>query len=181
MAELLINDDVLYLKEIVKDDFERLVALYNSEDDFKFATGIDFPITIRSIYDKYIEVFLSKEEFYLGIYLKEDEKFIGAIRVGVNSKVKNALWIYSIAIDKNYRNNGYGTSTVNLTVEYFETNYKINKVIISVLEANQKAKKFWKKIGFNILRKMEGSIRLNNKKQKVIIMQKVLNKESIIC
>ena len=171
-----IDDSLFHYKNISRDDFKELLNFYNSEEDFRFATGIELPLTIRNLYEKYAQTVVSKNEFFIGVYLVENDELIGAIRGGVNGKTQNGLWINSIAIDKNYQNKGYGTKIINSIIDYFDNNYEIDKVYVSVVGINSRAKDFWRKLGFVDLRKMKSSIYLDNKKQEIIIMQKELNK-----
>lgn len=175
MMQINIIEDIFELKSITKYDFKEILELYNSEKDFRLATGIDNTFTMRDLYKKYNETLVSESEFFSGIYLKDNNEFIGAIRGGFNLKHENSLWINSIIIAKKHQHKGYGTKVINMIEEYFSVNYDIGTIFISVLEINANAKRFWTSGGFVELRKMEGSIYIDNKKQEIIIMRKELN------
>lgn len=175
MLTLDIYDDILKFCNVNKDNFKQILKWYNNISCYKFATGIDKPISLQELYQKYIEVFVSKSEFFSGIYLKPNDELIGIIKGGVNSRFHNSLWINSIIICEHFQNKGYGTRTINLVSEYFMKYYNVNNVYVSVLDKNIKARNFWSKLGFTELRKMNNHLIMDNQKQNVIIMGKKLN------
>lgn len=175
MLILDIDDAVLEFNNVSGNDLPGLLNLYNNVDDYKFATGLDKPLTLKELYHKYAETLVCKDEFFIGIELKKDSDLIGIIKGGVNNKVKNALWINSVIIDKKHQNKGYGKRAISKLIDYFKYNYRIDKTFISVVEENKNAKEFWSKLGFVELRKMDNHIMLDNIKQDVVIMGKELN------
>lgn len=174
MAKPLFEHELIYIDCIDKAKIQKVLEWYNNKE-YAFATGIDKSISISELHTKLAEVLVCENEFFLGIYFKCDGELIGLIRGGVNTRFKNALWINSIIIDKEYQNRGFGSIVVNIINSYFRNTHKVLGTYVSVIEDNQKALGFWIKNGFYEVRKMKKKLILNSLKHNVIIMFKKLN------
>lgn len=88
----------------------------------------------------------------------EEDKVIGSIFGAFNGR---RAWIYHLAIDPDYQNMGYGTALLK-KVETALKGRKATKILFWVDRLNLKARSFYKKNGFKVL------------KDKGIIMEKDL-------
>lgn len=172
MHSLNIQNNVVYFRDIKLKDLAKVLIWYNKVDEFKFATGIDFPITLEILKQKYAEVVISQNEFFVGIYSCKKEEMIGILKGNLKFETGNIMWISSIVIDPAFQNMGYGTETVNLLINYVKLKSKVNEVYLAVIEDNIQGRTFWQKQDFKILRKINNHIKLNDKPQNVIIMYK---------
>jgi RimJ/RimL family protein N-acetyltransferase len=172
MLTLNIQNNVVYFRDIKLKDLTKVLTWYNKVDEFKFATGIDHPITFEVLKQKYAEVLISENEFFVGIYTCKEEEMIGILKGNLKLEAGNIMWISSIVIDPAFQNMGYGTETVNLLINYVKLNNKINEVYLAVIEDNLQGRTFWLKQDFQVLRKISNHIKLQDKSQNVIIMFK---------
>jgi ribosomal protein S18 acetylase RimI-like enzyme len=172
MLSLNIQNDIVYFKDIKPEHLPKILDWYNKVDDFKFATGIDKAITLDALIRKYAEVAICSEEFFAGIFLKEEEKMIGIIKGRLDHENKNSVWISSIVIDPAYQNKGYGKSAVNLLLRKLEQSCKIESAFLSVIEENTQGRRFWASQNFKEMRRIENHIKLQDKQQNIIIMCK---------
>ncbi len=172
MYTLNIQNDVVYFKDIRVDHLPKILNWYNEVDDFKYATGIDSPFTLQMLNQKYAEVAISKNEFFVGIYAKENTKMIGLLKGRLKFRNKDAVWISSLVVDPMFQNHSFGTESINLLLEYLKINNKIKYAYLSVVEENTRGKNFWIKLDFKELKRIENYFRLHEKQQDVIIMYK---------
>ncbi|MCX7921920.1 MAG: GNAT family N-acetyltransferase [Clostridia bacterium] len=172
MFSLDIQNDTVYFKDIKPADLPLILNWYNKVDDFKFATGIDTPISLEKLTRKYAEVAICRSEFFAGIYLKGINKLIGIVKGSLKYRESDSVWISSLAIDTDYQNNGYGTMVIELLLKHLKLNNNINCAYLAVVEENIQGRNFWVKQKFQTLRKMEGHLTIQDRPQNVIIMHK---------
>ena len=126
MFTLNIQNNIVYFRDIKLRDLSKVLVWYNKVDEFKFATGIDFPITIEILKQKYAEVTISVNEFFVGIYTCKDEEMIGILKGNLKHESDNKMWISSIVVDPLYQNKGLGTHAINLLISYLKERKNIN-------------------------------------------------------
>lgn len=172
MFSLNIQNDKVSLKDIRPVHLPSILRWYNQVDDFKFATGIDKPITFEAFRHKYAEVAICSNEFFAGIYRKKDDMLIGILKGSVQSRKDAAIWISSIVIDPGFQNRGYGSSSIGLLLEFFKSCQGIRTVYLAVIEDNRQGIRFWVKHDFTRLRIIKNHFKLQDRACNVIIMQK---------
>lgn len=174
MFSLNIQNDDLYFRDIKPEHLPLILNWYNRVDDFRYATGIDIPISLGTLTQKYAEVAICKNEFFVGIYSIKEDKMIGILKGRLRYNDKDAVWISSIVIDSVFQQKGYGKSAIKLLLDYLKINYKIRCAYLAVIEVNMQGRKFWIKQNFRELRKIDNHLKLHDKNQNVIIMYKRL-------
>lgn len=166
------QSDVVYFEDIKLENLPRILKWYNKVDDFRFATGIDHPISLEELTQKYAEVAICSNEFFVGIYGQKEKKMIGILKGRIEYENKHSVWISSIVIDPKYQNRGLGSAAINILLSYLKMNNSITNAYLAVIEDNVQGKAFWLKHGFKELRKIENHLKLMDRQQNVIIMQK---------
>lgn len=175
MFSLNIQSERVWFKDIRLEHLPQILEWYNKVSDFKYATGMDTPITLDQLTQKYAETSICSNEFFAGIREKKEEKMIGILKGSIRrERGICSLWISSLAIDRPYQGKGYGSDSLNLLFEHIKAMGGIENAYISVIENNSQGRAFWVKHGFREMRKISGHIKLDNKDQDVIIMQKPL-------
>lgn len=172
MYALNIHNDVIYFKDIKLEHLPNILQWYNKVNDYKFATGIDAPITLEILTKKYAEVAICSNEFFVGIYTKNEGKMIGILKGSLKYKNRDAIWINSIVIDTLFQKKGYGSEALNLLTNYLKTNNKIKSIYLAVIESNLQGRAFWNKHDFRELRRIENHMKLQNEQHNIIIMYK---------
>ena len=173
MLSINTHNNTVFFRDIKTEHLPRILDWYNKIDDFKFATGIDAPISMGILMGKLAEVRISSEEFFVGIHLRQSE-MIGVLKGRVQNRIRSTAWINSIVIDPLYQKKGYGSSAIELLLWYLSTQKGTQTVLLSVIEENTAGVEFWSKNGFQKIRRIENHIILQDKGQNVIIMQKTL-------
>jgi RimJ/RimL family protein N-acetyltransferase len=170
----------LSFKDVNQESLEDLLRLYNQNEINIYATGIDRPMSLDDIKQKYLEVLVNCHEFFATIFVHNSEsgkkKMIGVIKGRIDYDNNDEAWISSILIDSSYQNNGIGTKVVKSIIKMLKDTYDIKVVYIGILSGNRIGRGFWSKMGFRYIRTIEQYIKLNNKNEDFIIMKKDLKK-----
>lgn len=174
MFSLNLKNGVLHFKDIKKENLPQILRWYNKVDEFRFATGVDEPISLEKLTQKYAEVSICSTEFFVGIYLNKENRMIGILKGSLKYIEKDAIWINSLVIDTGYQHYGYGSSAIDMLLSYLKENYEIRNVYLGVVEENIQGRSFWRKNSFLPLRVIESHIKMQNKWQNVIIMYRKL-------
>jgi len=168
-----LENEEIYIKDVTPRELTQILKWYNKIDDFKFATGIIEPISIDLLFQKYAEAIISRDEFFVGIHSKADQKMIGTIKGRIHNRKRGSIWINSMIIDNAYQNAGIGSSSICLLFKHLKDAICARSVFLSVIESNFRGVGFWTKHGFREFRKIEGCMRLQEE-QTVLIMRRDL-------
>ena len=174
MLSLNIQAQTVYFKDIKLEHLPQILKWYNKIDDFKFATGIDQPMTIEMLTEKYAEVSICTNEFFVGIYCATHHQMIGILKGRLEYENKHSVWISSLVIDLLYQNKGYGSVAIKMLLDHFKDFNQIKDAYLAVIEVNEQGIGFWHKNSFTEVRKIKNHIKLQNKQQNVIIMHRIL-------
>jgi RimJ/RimL family protein N-acetyltransferase len=170
----------LSFEDVTQESLEDLLKLYNQNEINIYATGIDRPMSLQDIKQKYLEVLVNSHEFFACIFIRDphstERKMIGVVKGRIDYDNNEEAWISSILIDSSFQNNGIGTKVVRATIKMLRDTYDIKTVLIGILSGNGIGRGFWNKMGFNYIRTIEQYIKLNNKNEDFIIMKKDLRK-----
>lgn len=172
MLRLNIEDEFIHFVDIKQEQLPEILKWYNNVKEFKYATGIDKPIDMKDLIRKYEEVAICSSEFFVGIYRNDTKKMIGILKGRLKNSDHPVVWISSIAIDPGLQGQGYGGMALELLLKYFRQVNHIRTVYISVVEGNNIGMRFWIKKGFQMIRKIEKYMTLDEHKQNVFIMAK---------
>lgn len=174
MYSLNIENDIIEFRDIRREHLPVILDWYNRVDDSKYATGIDQPLTLGTLSQKYTEAAICSKEFFIGISIRRQRKFIGVLKGRVQYRGSGSLWISSITIDPEYRNMGYGSQAVQLLLSNLKVSSDLKEVYLAVFEENLKGRRFWKKQEFSELHRIDNHITLENRQQNVILMHRTI-------
>lgn len=140
------------IKKINKNDLKDFTRLWNQ--GYKALTSSQFKMTLTKAKDGF-----KKRMFeYFGIY-EENNQLLGFLLLQTKNKT---LWLKHILIDKNFRKKGAGQKLLGKTIKMAKKRSK--KLKTEVLKENTKARKFFIKNGFKIIK--------FDKKEKQYILEK---------
>lgn len=180
MLTINLQEENLLFKDISKDNLQEVLRLYNQNQINMYATGIDRPMSIKDISQKYLEVLVNSHEFFAGIFTSREaykqNRMVGVIKGRIDYDNNDEAWISSVLIDSNFQKSGIGTKAVTSIMKLLQDHYDIQTIMIGILSGNQVGKEFWHKIGFTYIRTIEQYIKLNDKIEDFIIMKKDLKK-----
>lgn len=174
MLSLNIHSSIVSLRDIKYENLPQILNWYNNTDDFSYATGIDHTMTLDELKRKYAEVAISSNEFFNGIYKRDNGLMIGILKGRLNHETTCNLWINSIAIDPAFQSMGYGSGALDLILDHMKLNHEVKKAYITVIDGNLKGKCFWEKNGFFVLRIIEKHLLLREKYQNVLLMHRFI-------
>lgn len=135
------------LRPIKKSDLAYLETLF-SEREIADLIGEVYPMTEKGMEDFYNKCQDEKDRIWFVIEDKESGRIIGEtgfLRIFMPWRRAD----FSLIIwDKNYHGKGYGEETAHLMFEYGFNSLNLHRLAIGVVDINEVALKFWKKIGF---------------------------------
>ncbi len=89
-----------------------------------------------------------RDILFLGIFLKNYDKFIGTIKLGPIDLVLRKSNIATMLGDKNYWGQGLTLEAMNLLISYCFKDLKLKEVYLGVIKQNLAAKRVYEKAGF---------------------------------
>lgn len=171
MFSVNIQNNIVALKDIQKEQLGSVLNWYNMTEDFKFATGVEEQVSLEDLEYKFLRKSSSDLEFFLGIRSLFEDKIVGIITGKIAG---SALWINIVAIGREFQGKGYGSISVDLLLKFMTTSINVKNAYLAVADKNVKGRSFWLQNGFNDARQACEKIALNGTKYHVIIMQKRL-------
>ena len=173
MLDISYKNRSLSFENIKKKDMPLLLEWYNKIGDYVYATGIDKPMTLEEILEKYIEAEIGTCEFFAWIINSYEEK-VGIIKGSIKYQENDSIWINSLLIDAKYRRKGYGREAVTVLFSTLSKSFNLQKLYVSVIEDNKIGITFWNNIGFQTVKRLSKHIQLAGTLRNTIIMCKVI-------
>ncbi|WP_010252363.1 GNAT family N-acetyltransferase [Acetivibrio cellulolyticus] len=173
MYNVNVKGEDVYLKNITPVNLEYVLKWYN-EDDFKYATGIEGPVTLNQLTVLYNKIQQSQDHFFSGIFIAATGEMIGVLKGQIKFNNGSAAWINTLIIDQAFQSKGYGTKIVNLFIAYTKMKSNIQRVYLAVAECNSRGDKFWSRLGFEKYGRIDECIRLSGEVQNAIIMHRLV-------
>lgn len=170
MLSLLIDDNDIIIKDIGRSQINKMMEWFSGSDvdKYKYAMGIDKPVTVDDLYEKYLEVLINAHEFFLAITMNGE--FIGFIKGRADYKREGEIWIMSLLIDASYQNRGIGTRVLGLIMREFKEKFGIRKFYSCLVNDNLSGKAFWERNKFYECRSTKDYFTIDNKSYDLIIM-----------
>ena len=78
----------------------------------------------------------------------EGERAVGFMMVGAENQSERYVWLDRFMIDQNEQGKGVGTKCLRMAVEFIQTQYDVDDIILSLHQENEAAKRFYAKNGF---------------------------------
>ncbi|MDX5980771.1 GNAT family N-acetyltransferase [Exiguobacterium profundum] len=78
----------------------------------------------------------------------EGERPVGFMMVGAENQSERYVWLDRFMIDQNEQGKGVGTKCLRMAVEFIQTQYDVDDIILSLHQENEAAKRFYAKNGF---------------------------------
>lgn len=172
MLSLSIEDEDIHIKDIDKSQISKMIKWFDGSNigKYKYAMGIDEPVTVDDLYEKYLEVLINAHEFFLGINMNDE--LIGFIKGRADYKNDGEVWIMSLLVDASYQNRGIGTRVLNAVMKEFKEKFGIREFYSCVINDNVGGKKFWQKNKFCECRATKDYFTMDNKNYDLIIMER---------
>lgn len=78
----------------------------------------------------------------------EGERPIGFMMVGAENQSERYVWLDRFMIGQHEQGKGVGTKCLRMAVEFIQTLYDVDDIILSLHQENEAAKRFYAKNGF---------------------------------
>ncbi|WP_214742321.1 GNAT family N-acetyltransferase [Exiguobacterium sp. s48] len=78
----------------------------------------------------------------------EVERPVGFMMVGAENQTERYVWLDRFMIDQHEQGKGVGTKCLRIAVEFIQTQYDVDDIILSLHQENEAAKRFYAKNGF---------------------------------
>ncbi|MCT4786205.1 GNAT family N-acetyltransferase [Exiguobacterium aestuarii] len=78
----------------------------------------------------------------------EDERPVGFMMIGAENQTERYVWLDRFMMDQNEQGKGVGTKCLRIAVEFIQTEYDVDDIILSLHPENEAAKRFYAKNGF---------------------------------
>lgn len=172
MLSLLIEDNHLTIKDLEKNELDIIIKWFQGSEfkQYKYAMGIDKPLTYEDLFEKYLEALISAHEFFLSIIVNGNT--VGFIKGRVNYGEENEVWIMAFLIDSFHQNLGIGRRSLQLFIDEFGSKFGVKSFFAFLVKDNMKAVRFWENNGFVQYRLSKGYFTMDNISHDLIIMQK---------
>jgi [ribosomal protein S5]-alanine N-acetyltransferase len=146
-----LETDRLILRDLEEKDASEFVKQGNDKEINYFNWYLPYPLTLakakKIIKKRSVEQKGHRWLYELGIFLKENEKFVGIVSLYDVSKPENKAKL-GYWIGKEHRKKGYVGEAVKEIIRFAFQDLKLNKISAKTMEDNEKSMKLLKKLDF---------------------------------
>lgn len=121
--------------------------------------------------ERFLESYISECEFFLKI--EKRGKLIGILKGRVEFKIQNELWIWFFNLDKISDDSGLKNTILKELMDYFSREYDTSVFFTRIIKNEIRNLNFWKRMGFNAVRRVKNFYNVNDKYMDMIIMRKI--------
>lgn len=153
-----IETPLLLLKSISIKQSNELFKIYSNKEVQKYTDNelIDNVTDTKKLIISLIKKSKNKSNIFLGIFLQNNNKLIGTIRI-YHIDFKHSFSSLGILLDKQYWRKGIMQETLNYFLDYYFNKLNFNRIEAQSFVENYPAIKLFEKLGF----KNEGRLRKN--------------------
>ncbi len=136
----------MILKEVCVDDAQKLLPVFNSDEQFNRWSGLQSSMSLEAIRAEIGEALTYPDGATWQI---ENET---GMRVGVAETTllhpPHGGYIALLLIHRDFQRRGYGSEAASLLEDYFFSSPEVTHIGLGVLVANTPAQVFWEKRGY---------------------------------
>ncbi|GAA0718562.1 GNAT family N-acetyltransferase [Clostridium malenominatum] len=168
MLDLNVQWQNIKVVNIQKNDVDDIKKwLYKQSE---FAEESVYPIEVSELYDRFLEYYISENEFFSKIQF--ENKTIGILKGRVEFKNPSEAWIWCLMIDYEYRGKGIGSRVIDEVNSYLNREYNIEYFYTTVMRDSFRTIEFLKKNGYKIKRVSKNYYDINGKQMDMLILKK---------
>lgn len=171
MIDINLIIDNMIISSIQKEDIKYIDSYFKNE--FKSQNEV---LGIDNIYEKFLEYYVSENEFFLKINDKETNKILGIIKGRVEFKNPHEAWIWSISLNEAIRSKGTGSIILKKLSIYLKEEYGVRDFYARIIKEDNSNLGFWTKNGYEIIRVSKDFYKINDKKINVFILKKSIGR-----
>ncbi len=145
-AKFLIGERV-YLGPVEREDFSQLY-LWGNDPEIRGLTGEVLPTYQDSFEDFQARLRTDSSRVWFGVVVKENDRLIGEAGLLRMFPAWRTTDLSLIIGDRTAWRKGYGTEAMDLLLDYAFGYLNFHRVAIGVVGSNERALKFYEKVGF---------------------------------
>ena len=126
--------------------------------------------TLEELKNRFLESYISECEFFFKI--EKSEKLAGILKVRVEFKRQNELWIWFFYLDNVCNKEDLRSGIIKYLMNYFNRRYGVNIFFARVIKDETNSIVFWKNIGFDLARIVKNFYNVNGKYIDMMLMKK---------
>ena len=144
-----------YLRPVEINDALLIQTWHNDHELRRLGSGGGLPVTKEKEEQDIKSSYSSKDEAYLMVIKKENNKAIGFIRINCLTRISKDVWLRMIIGDKKAWGRGYASEALQSVLKWLFYELNIRRITLETYATNKRALKFFEKMGF----KKEGVLR----------------------
>lgn len=138
----------VYLRPVEITDAALIQKWHNDPELRKLGSGGGLPTTKEKEEEDIKNAHSSKNQAYLMIVKKSDNKPIGFVRLNCLTGSSRNVWLRMIIGDKNSWGGNYASSALHAVLEWLFYELSIHRVSLETYSTNKRALRFFEKMGF---------------------------------
>lgn len=132
---------------------------------------------IEELGDRFLEYYMSENEFFLKIV--KDKKIIGILKGRVEFKNPNEVLIWCYILDTELRGKGIGSRILFEVINYFENDLGIYDFSTSIIDGSKGAERFWMKNKFELHRISKSFFNVEGEEKDMLLYKRKKNMKVI--
>lgn len=169
MFDMHIEIGDISISSVEKEDVLSIQKWMNDqENDVDVLPGKN--LNVEEFLERFIEYYVSENEFFLKI--KQKTELIGIFKGRVEFKNPNEVIIWCFMLDHRYRALGIGSKVLESALEHFRNNLGISNFSTGVMEGDNRVLKFWNKNKFKLLRISKNFFDIEGKSADMLILKR---------
>ena len=168
----MIEGDKVYLRELESDNIDPLYFQWiNDKKITRFMASRNQTYSMNDLREYVKSMNDSDSNFLFGIYLKENKKYIGNIKIGNIDSLKNAD-IGMMIGDSSVWGKGYATDAISCIVNFSFNILSLKKLVADMLKINYGSYKSFKNNGFKDVHKKNNTVMFEGKIESLLFVEK---------
>lgn len=144
MIDIFIKCNDIEFCSVTKDDLEDIYQSLSLDKEC-----IDKNISFDYIYERFLEYYISENEFCLKIKNKDDN--IGVIKGRMEFTNAAEIWLNCFHIYERYRNKGEGSNALDIFTREIKKEFLVEEIFLALPNNKLKLLSFFHKNGYSII------------------------------
>ncbi len=167
----MIGDDRIVLRAWAQDDLDALAKLRNDLTLQEMLMSQPRPNSADRVQDWLTGKSGRDDGVFFVIADRDSDQVLGYVQV-VNMNTMHGTGELGICIGPDSQGSGYGSSALELLEDYLKRVFNLRKLLLHVFAENEGAVKFYVKLGFDEVGRMQDHFLNNGEYRDVVIMEK---------
>jgi ribosomal protein S18 acetylase RimI-like enzyme len=166
MLDIEMKFNNIIVSNVEKKDLPQIHEWMELEGKFVYEES-----NLNELNERFLESYISEGEFFLKI--NNNNELIGIIKGRLEFKNPNEAWIWFFYINDKYRVTSLSNNIINALISQFYQKYGIDIFFTRVIKNDSENIRFWRNMGFNIIRIVKDFYNINDEYIDMLIMKKI--------